>query len=87
MDSVHQLQFKFHTHTIILKTNQFNYLIIINMSTSSFNSSPLVQHIYASVNWVNIGSDNGLSSIQRQTIIWTNAGILLIKALQTSVKF
>ena len=26
-----------------------------------------------------IGSDNGLSPVQRQAIIWTNAGILLIK--------
>ena len=32
-----------------------------------------------------IGSDNGLSPEQRQAIIWTNAGILLIE--QTSVKF
>ena len=30
---------------------------------------PLVLHIYASMNWVSIGSDNGLSPIQRQVII------------------
>ena len=29
-----------------------------------------------------IGSDNGLSPERRQAIIWTNAGILLIKPLQ-----
>ena len=34
--------------------------------------------MYGSVNWVSIGSDNGLSSIRRQAIIWTNGGILLI---------
>ena len=35
-----------------------------------------------------IGSDNGLSPGRRQTIIWTNAGILLIGSLeQTSMKF
>ena len=33
---------------------------------SKFNSSP---PIYASVNWISIGSDNGLSPIRRQTII------------------
>ena len=31
-----------------------------------------------------IGSDNGLSPGRRQTIIWTNAGILLIRALRTN---
>ena len=29
--------------------------------------------IYASVNWISIGSDNGLAQIRRQAIIWTNA--------------
>ena len=32
-----------------------------------------------------IGSDNGLSPGRRQTIIWTNAGILLIGPLGTNV--
>ena len=31
-----------------------------------------------------IGSDNGLSPEQRQAIIWTNAGILLIGPLGTN---
>ena len=31
-----------------------------------------------------IGSDNGLSPGQRQAIIWTNAGILLIQSLGTN---
>ena len=30
-------------------------------------------------NLTTIGSDNGLSPDQRQAIIWTNAGILLIE--------
>ena len=34
--------------------------------------------IYASLNWVIIGSDNGLAPVQRHAIIWTNAVILLI---------
>ena len=32
--------------------------------------------IYASVNYIIIGSDNGLSPGRGQAIIWTNAGIL-----------
>ena len=31
-----------------------------------------------------LGSDNGLSLIRRQAIIWTNAGILLIRTLGTN---
>ena len=34
--------------------------------------------IYASVNRVSSGFDNGLSPIKRQAIIKTNAGLLLI---------
>ena len=40
--------------------------------------------IYASVNQVIIGSDNGLSPIQRQAITWTNADLLLIGPLGTN---
>ena len=40
--------------------------------------------MYASLNWVNIGSDNGLAPNRRQAIIWTNAGILLIGPLGTN---
>ena len=32
-----------------------------------------------------IGSDNGLSPGRRQAIIWTNAGILLIRILGTNL--
>ena len=34
------------------------------------NSSPLVPHIYALMNWVSIGSGNGLSTIGLQPITW-----------------
>ena len=37
-------------------------------------------HMYVSKLTIS-GSDNGLSSSQRQAIIWTNAGILLIRPL------
>ena len=35
-------------------------------------------HIYASVNWAIIGSDNGLSPILYKAITWTNAALLSI---------
>ena len=37
------------------------------------------------VNLTITGSANGLSPGQRQTIIWTNTGILLIKHLRTNI--
>ena len=40
--------------------------------------------IYASATWTIIGSDNGLSPVRRQDIIWTNAGILSIGPLGTN---
>ena len=49
----------------------------------TFTHLPLVPPIYASVNWVSICSDNGLSPIRRQVIIWTNAGLLSIGPLGT----
>ena len=42
-----------------------------------------VTHICVS-DLTSIGSDNGLSPGRRQAIIWTNAGILLIKPLGTN---
>ena len=33
---------------------------------------------------ITIGSDNGLSPVWRQTIIWTNAGLLSIRTLTTN---
>ena len=50
------------------------------INVCSFMHLPLV---YASMNWVSIGSDNGLSPGQHQTIIWSNAGILSIRAQTT----
>ena len=39
------------------------------------------RRIYASVNWVNIGSDNVMSPGRREAFIWTSVGILLIWTL------
>ena len=41
-------------------------------------------HIYASTNSAIIGSDNGLSPVWLQAIIWANALILLIQPLPTN---
>ena len=46
---------------------------------------PLVPYIYASVNRVSIGSDNGLSPSRRQAIIWANDGIFLAGRLGISL--
>ena len=40
--------------------------------------------IYASVNWVIIGSDSCLSPGRRQALIWTSAGVLFIRTLGTN---
>ena len=45
---------------------------------------PLVTHINASMNWVRIGSGNGLSPVRRQAITWTNAGLLPIGLMGTN---
>ena len=54
-----------------------SHLILIN------SSPPSACRLYASVNRVSICSDNGLSLIQRQAIIYTNAGLLSIGPLGT----
>ena len=38
-------------------------------------------NIYVSVNWVSIGSGNGLSPVRRQAITWTNGDLLSIGPL------
>ena len=61
--------------------------ILVNCSMISVKIFQLIEakwHIHASLNWVIIGSNNGLSPVQRQAIIWTNAGILLIGPLDTN---
>ena len=39
--------------------------------------------IYASVSKISINSDTGLSHVQRQVIIWTNADLLSIRSQAT----
>ena len=65
-------------HTFVFTVHLYNNIQLI---------SPQCR-IYASVNRVSIGLDDGLLPIRPQAIIWTKAGILLIEPLgQTSGKF
>ena len=48
---------------------------------SSFELTEALWRIYASVDWVTIDSDNGLSTIRHQAIIWTKSRILLFKPI------
>ena len=60
-------------------------------SSSAIRWRPTVHWVYcqslthlppsAAVNWVSIGSGNGLSPVRRQTITWTNANLLSIGLL------
>ena len=66
---------------IFEKTWRTLYLTLLQDSPGGcLTHIPLV-----SVNWVIIGSDNGLSPRWCQVIIWTNAGMLLIGPLGTNV--
>ena len=57
------------------------YILVYEFSMTRVNSSPPSA---ASVNQVSIGSDNGLSPIWHQAIIWTNAGLLWIGPIGTN---
>ena len=81
--------------TFIFSNEKFSILIMISLMLAlknPFGNKPaLVQlthwgrvtHICVSKLTI-IGSDNGLSPGRRQAIIWTNAGILLIRTVGTN---
>ena len=58
-----------------IKSQKFH---LITSNSRGMAKSEAVWCIYASVQHANIASDNGLSPVQRQAIIWTNAAILSI---------
>ena len=70
------------TSATTIMTDMIN--VPVNISQSIYKAFqplthlPLVPYIYASVNQVSIGSDNGLSPIWRQAIISINVGLLSI---------
>ena len=57
--------------------------------TSFFVALPLIieaeRRIYVSVNLINIGSDNGLSTVRRESSMWTNTDLLFIAPLGTDI--
>ena len=65
--------------TYLTPWHMYRYKTLIKQRhNSSLTHWGPVTHIYVSKLTV-IGSDNGLSPSRRQAIIWTNAGILLIR--------
>ena len=64
-------------------TNHISKITAISTGSIIHLISPQCR-IYASVNWVSIGSDNGLSPIQPQAIIYTYVGSLSIGPLGTN---
>ena len=52
--------------------------------TITLQLNSLRPRIYTSINWAIIGSDDSLSTVRRQAIIWTNAVLLLFGPLETT---
>ena len=89
-------QLKMHSHwrTLVSLTGQSLHgnldknrrIFLSNLNYDRLWNGPQASicHIYASVNVVSIGSDNGLSLIRHQAIIQTNAGLLSIRPLETN---
>ena len=69
--------------TMYRKNDKYHYPIIFRMHFVTLNYWGRVTHISVS-KLIIIGSDNGLSPGQSQSIIWTNAVILLIGSLETN---
>ena len=62
----------------LIKIELYKIFAIIN---------PVIKGLHCmSVNWVSIGSDNGLSPIRRKAIILTNAGLLSIGPFGTNFR-
>ena len=77
-----------HSHQILLDLRESTLWLSNQIAKESFHENALthwgrVTHIWVG-NLTIIGSDNGLSPGRRQAIIWTSAGILLIRPLDTS---
>ena len=52
---------------------------------SQITHLPSAAYTCASLNWVNIGSDKGLSPVRRRTITWTNHDSLSIGTLEANI--
>ena len=65
------------------KWRHFRFSVIPKYS--GFRTKRHIYQLYASVNWISIGSDNGLSPVRHQAFTWTNADFLLFGPLGTTV--
>ena len=68
-------------------THAYDISIICQYLANNIQLIEAELRIYASLNWIIIGSDNGVSPVRRLTIIWTNSGILLIGPLATKIQW
>ena len=57
-------------------------VVVIKLHTWKKSLRP--SDMYASIKLSNIGTDDGLSPVQHQTTVWTNADLLLIGPLETT---
>ena len=71
-----------HMHMLTLYFKILRYMLVLLLV--GFTHWGRMTHICVSKQTI-ICSDNGLSPGRRQAIIWTNAGILLIRTLGTNV--
>ena len=67
----------------VLRARECEWMHMSDHSAVSFTHLGRVTHICVSKLTI-IGADNGLPPSRRQAIIWTNAGILLIRPLGTN---
>ena len=73
--------------TVMTFKNHFIVAIYDGHFIPKLTHLPLVPHICVSVNWVSVGSDNGLSPVRHQAITWTNGELWLIGPLWTKLQW
>ena len=70
--------------SIILFSHVLAYRCIARSTKTHLSQVP---HVYASVNWISIDSDNDLLPVRRQTIAWDNASLLSIGPSETNCNY
>ena len=58
--------------------------LLLSLNSQLINPPPPLHRIYVSLNWVNIGSDDGLLPVGHKAITWINADLLSIGSLGTN---
>ena len=82
-------------HSIVVLSSVLWYVIMVSFYSKQYTYWQNTKRLITLTHWGRvthicvskltiIGSDNGLSPGRRQAIIWTNAGIMLIRTLGTS---